>query len=151
MSPQCSTSSHPHRLCDILQGETPQEMAGLAEAMQLKAVPVHTSCDGTSHFVLQHTCIQCLSTCCISCTNYHSLHHSPPQSDVTAGMQKGFCVTSLSHHWQPPLDQVVVSHRAIRDICKAFPVDLCLFHRLTRSCHLQCWTLWGLEGMELGQ
>ncbi|KAA6422892.1 MAG: anthranilate phosphoribosyltransferase [Trebouxia sp. A1-2] len=27
------------------KGETPQEMAGLAEAMQLKAVPVHTSCD----------------------------------------------------------------------------------------------------------
>ncbi|KAL0033905.1 hypothetical protein WJX77_010315 [Trebouxia sp. C0004] len=27
------------------KGETPQEMAGLAEAMQLKSVPVHTSCD----------------------------------------------------------------------------------------------------------
>ncbi|KAL3150760.1 hypothetical protein ABBQ32_000534 [Trebouxia sp. C0010 RCD-2024] len=27
------------------KGETPQEMAGLAEAMQTKAVPVHTSCD----------------------------------------------------------------------------------------------------------
>ena len=30
-----------------VQGETAQEMAGLAEAMQTKAVPVHTSCDGT--------------------------------------------------------------------------------------------------------
>ena len=49
-----------HRLCDLLQGETPQEMAGLAEAMQLKAVPVHTSCDGDSHFLLQQTCMQCL-------------------------------------------------------------------------------------------
>ena len=29
-----------------MQGETAQEMAGLAEAMQTKAVPVHTSCDG---------------------------------------------------------------------------------------------------------
>ena len=29
-----------------VQGETAQEMAGLAEAMQAKAVPVHTSCDG---------------------------------------------------------------------------------------------------------
>ena len=29
-----------------MQGETPQEIAGLAEAMQTKSVPVHTNCDG---------------------------------------------------------------------------------------------------------
>ena len=44
-----------HVVCHAMQGETPQEMAGLAEAMQTKAVPVHTSCDGTSGL----TC-----TCC---------------------------------------------------------------------------------------
>ena len=57
---RCIAIPHLHRLCDLLQGETPQEMAGLAEAMQLKAVSVHTSCDGDSHFLLQQTCMQCL-------------------------------------------------------------------------------------------
>lgn len=45
-------------MCE-LQGETAQEVAGLAEAMQAKAVPVHTSCDGEhmaqEPFVLSET------------------------------------------------------------------------------------------------
>lgn len=63
-----------------VQGETAQEMAGLTEALQAKAVPVHTSCDGelglsmrqiigarvrTTPPVIWRRCLQAVSSVCL--------------------------------------------------------------------------------------
>ena len=124
-----------------LQGETPQEMAGLAEAMQTKAVPVHTSCDGMSGPSLPPPTTPPLHIMCIAILSPDILASTPMLYGGTDLQQQ----TLHTHHVScNRLSLFLLAAAAAATITAAATAAWCVSA-------VQCWTLWELAGMALGQ